>query len=172
MENRNYTVEPWRASKTALVNPYAVIELTISQTARDKQVVLRLRRLPEKLHFNQDGIKRGRVAQVGEFFRREDVNVLAPGCKFCPVQLGRDHPWRNTAVDLGLQLDLAPAIKYSNFIPVANATRFRVARIYFQKVGLLQGLHARNVAEGRIHEVVGLAGEKLKREDFCFGAMA
>src|SRR5215831_16216821 len=98
----------------------------LSQPAREKQVILRLRSLSEKLHFNQDGIKRGRVAQVGEFFRREYVDILAPGCKFCPVQLGRDHSRRNTAVDLGLQLDLAAAIEDSNFISVAKATRLRV----------------------------------------------
>src|SRR6266516_6578102 len=36
---------------------------------------------PKKLHFNQDGIKRGRVAHVGEFFRRKHVYVAISGCK-------------------------------------------------------------------------------------------
>jgi hypothetical protein len=48
MENRNYTVELWRASK----NSAQLLSIG----------------LPKKFHFNQDGIKRGRVAHVGEFF--------------------------------------------------------------------------------------------------------
>src|SRR6185437_1958634 len=78
MENRNYTVEPWRASKTAAVR-------------------LSPGRL-EKLHFNQDGIKRGRVAQVREFFGRKHIYVAVSGCKFCPVELCRHHSRRNCTV--------------------------------------------------------------------------
>jgi hypothetical protein len=48
VENRNYTVEQWTPSKHLRLN------------------VLGCRL--EKLYFNQDGIKRGGVAQVGKFF--------------------------------------------------------------------------------------------------------
>src|SRR5258706_5379920 len=71
MENRNYTVEQWRASK---------IEARSRSTCACGV-------LPKKLHLNQDGIKRGRVAHVREFFGCKHVNVSIAGCKFCPVQL-------------------------------------------------------------------------------------
>src|SRR6266542_4374755 len=107
MENRNYTVELRRASK-------GVPELPSIFGP------------PKKLYFNQDGIKRGRVAHVGEFFRREHVNVPISGCKFCPIQLRGNYAAGNLAVNLGLELDFAPRVEHSDGITVSNAARARV----------------------------------------------
>ena len=39
----------------------------------------------EKLHFNQDGIKRSGVAHVGKFFGSKDVNIAALTIKLGPI---------------------------------------------------------------------------------------
>src|SRR5260370_29905124 len=84
---------------------------------------------PKKLHLNQDGIKRGGVAHVGEFFRRKYVDVSIAGCKFCPVQLRRNYSWRNVAIYSGFQLHFAAAIKRFHRIAISNAARQPIGRI-------------------------------------------
>src|SRR5260370_7530868 len=103
MENRNYTVELWRASKAA------------ASTCTHGFP-------PKKLHLNQDGIKRGGVAHVGEFFRRKYVDVSIAGGKFCPVQLRPNYSWRNVAIYFGFQLHFAPAIKHFHPTAITNAS--------------------------------------------------
>jgi hypothetical protein len=58
LENRNYTVELSEASKTGPLRR----QVLLVRTGWCGWVGL------EKLHLNQDGIKRSRVAQVREFF--------------------------------------------------------------------------------------------------------
>jgi hypothetical protein len=58
MENRNYTVELWRPSK--FMQPVGLLASRFGE-----------------LHFNQDGIKRGRVAHIGKFFRGKDIDVAS-----------------------------------------------------------------------------------------------
>jgi len=77
VENRNYTVEQWTPSKH--------LRLNRSQDGR-----------LEKLYLNQDGIKRGGVAQVRKFFRSKYVNVPPP-----------DRAWPSEAARFVLHLCLA-----------------------------------------------------------------
>src|SRR5215467_12792848 len=87
VENGNYTVELWGASKTG-------------------QGLLSAARLTT-LHFNQDGIKRSRVAQVGEFFRGENVNITLPRRELGPVQASTDDARLHRAIHPSLQEDFS-----------------------------------------------------------------
>src|SRR5215467_12513271 len=60
----------------------------VAKSVQKQRHLSLIRRLLKKLHFNQDGIKRSRVAYVRQFFGGEHVDVAVAGCKFCPIQLG------------------------------------------------------------------------------------
>src|SRR5260370_42036991 len=102
MENRIYTVELWRASKAA------------ASTCTHGFP-------PKKLHLNQDGIKLGGVAHVGEIFRRNYVDVSIAGVKFCPVQLRRNYSLRNVAIYSVFHWRFIAIIKRFHRIDITNA---------------------------------------------------
>ena len=57
----------------------------------------------EKLYFNQDGIKRSGVAQVGKFFRSKHVNVTSLLPELRPIQPRTNNTWLYCAVNSGPQ---------------------------------------------------------------------
>src|SRR5580658_3619215 len=55
----------------------------------------------EKLYFNQDGIKRGGVAQVGKFFRSQHINIPSLRSEFRPMKPRANHARLQHAVHFG-----------------------------------------------------------------------
>src|SRR5438270_11800865 len=133
MENRNYTVELWRASK---ISPFVLPQTSAFRIVSD------IRRTLKKLQLNQDGLKHCRVAQVGEFFRSQHIYIQIPGCKFCPVEFRRDYSRGNFAIDARFQFNFPAIIKNPHAVAVANAADFRVLPADFQQSGLFHRLHA------------------------------
>ena len=63
----------------------------------------------EKLYFNQDGIKRSGVAQVGKFFRSKHVNVTSLLPELRPIQPRANNTGLYCAVNSGPQEYIATA---------------------------------------------------------------
>src|SRR5215469_1317487 len=176
MENRNYTVEPWRASKT----PSRVRIRTakrpeshsqISKKRENWEARPRSRMRLKKLHFNQDGIKRGRVAHVREFFRSQHVDVAVAGCKFCPIELCRNHSRWNHSVHLRLQRNLATVVENPHRAAVRNPPRGRVGRVDLEPTCLFERLQTGQIGERRVQKIVGFTRQHLEWIALCPAGM-
>src|SRR5438270_12966682 len=147
MENRNYTVELWRASK---ISPFVLAQSSAFRLVSD------IRRTLKKLHLNQDGIKHCRVAQVGEFFRSQYIYIQISGCKFCPVQFRRDYSRRNFAVHPSFQLDFAATVEHPHRIAVVDAAAFGILPADFQQSSFFHRLHTGQIRERGVEKIVRL----------------
>src|SRR6266850_6867582 len=106
-----------------------------------------------KLYFNQDGIKRCGVAQVGKFFGSEDVYILSVRTEFGPKKFGGDHAGLHHTVYSSAEQDISAPIKHSHPVSICNPSRSRIRAIHFQKTNLLHLLCYWQVGESGIEEI-------------------
>ena len=117
VENRNYTVEQWTPSKYLPLN---VLGCSL-----------------EKLYFNQDGIKRSRVAQVCKFFRRKYINVSSLRSELRPMQRCANHARLHRAVDSRPEKDVAPTIEGAHSVAIGDSTGSGIVGVHFQQADFL-----------------------------------
>ena len=146
MENGNYTVEQWRPSKHLRLN-------------RPQDAGL------EKLYFNQDGIKRGGVAQVGKFFRSKHINVPASRAELGPVKPGSKPRPAAPRRRLAPVSRMSPRrLKTRTMSPSRfRAPGHRPRSFPASPASSISWITGRLRKRG-IEEVVGLAGQQLQRK--------
>src|SRR3974390_1517654 len=111
-----------------------------------------------KLDFNQGRIEGRASAQIGKPSGGEDIDVDAAG-KLGPPQLGANHTGRYRAVHARREKDLPALVKHAYTVAVTNAADFGVIAAYVELVLGFHFLHAGQVNESAIEEVVGLASQ-------------
>src|SRR5581483_9961864 len=113
-------------------------------------------------HFHQTRVKRGAGSDVGQLLRCEYVDVLALRVELGPVQQCRDHARLHGAIHFGCKAQFAATVERAHPVTVANAARGRVGGAELEHTVFFHGLDRRQIAEGSIQEIVGLATKQLQ----------